>query len=83
MSCIASPGKAQTDRCQDTTNNTTSGSSLMQNSQGTRRQTCAALAPGCTIVRLNEHDQEDGVPASPAQEGTPDHKGVEPAAVIA
>ena len=53
------------------------------NSHVAWRQTCAALTPGCAVVSLNEHDQEDGVPAGPAQEGTPDHKGVEPAAVIA
>lgn len=31
---------------------------------------------------FNEHDQEDGVPAGPAQEVTPDHKGMEPAAFL-
>ena len=33
-------------------------------------------------MSLNQHDEVDGVPASPAQEGTPDNKGVKPAAVL-
>lgn len=42
----------------------------------------SALVPGGTIVRFNEHDQKDGVPASPAQEGRPYDEWLKPQAVV-
>ena len=44
--------------------------------------TCSAFIPGGTVVCLNEHNEEDGVPAGPAQESTPDDERVEPAALL-
>ena len=29
-------------------------------------------------MRLNAHDEEDGVPASPADKGAPNDKGIKP-----
>lgn len=38
--------------------------------------------PRGAVVRLNAHNQEDGVPAGPADKGAPDYKGVKPLACM-
>ena len=40
------------------------------------------FCPGSTIVRLDAHNQEDGVPACPADKSAPNHKGVKPLACM-
>ena len=46
------------------------------------KRTCivggSPLLPGGTVVRLHAHDEEDGVPASPADKGAPNDKGIKP-----